>query len=204
MRTSFAKRADEQNLLKLSSEEAIPDEFITPDIIFDVKFNSAGSRSKSKDEDLANISQVKSILVKFHGLGYDDVVWDSPPSQDKPRLYNAFVEAYRGFIEGKHFRNEPSSKIRERIREYKNSPFKEVDTQPVGLKRGKLMGYQIEGLNWLLQNFHQSRSIVLADEMGLGKTVQVVGLVTSLIQDTPRVSECLNMCYIGLSRNSNM
>ncbi|GFP56218.1 chromatin remodeling factor mit1 [Trichoderma asperellum] len=167
MRSSFAKRAAEQNLLKLSNEEAIPDEFITPDIIFNVKLNNAGSRSKTKEEDLANISKVKSILVKFHGLGYDDVVWDSPPSQDKPRLYSAFVEAYRGYIEGKHFRNEPSSKIRERIRAYKNNPFKEVDTQPVGLKRGKLMGYQIEGLNWLLQNFHQSRSIVLADEMGL-------------------------------------
>ncbi|UKZ92053.1 uncharacterized protein TrAFT101_007020 [Trichoderma asperellum] len=186
MRSSFAKRAAEQNLLKLNSEEAIPDEFITPDIIFNVKLNNAGSRSKTKEEDLANISKVKSMLVKFHGLGYDDVVWDSPPSQDKPRLYSAFVEAYCGYIEGKHFRNEPSSKIRERIRAYKNNPFKEVDTQPVGLKRGKLMGYQIEGLNWLLQNFHQSRSIVLADEMGLGKTVQVVGLVTSLIQDTPR------------------
>lgn len=196
MRTSFAKRADEQNLLKFSSEEAIPDEFITPDIIFDVKVDSSGSRSKSKEEDLANISHVKSILVKFHGLGYDDVVWDSPPSQDKPRLYSAFEEAYRGYIEGKYFRSEPSSRIKERIRGYKNSPFKEVDTQPVGLKRGKLMGYQIEGLNWLLQNFHQSRSIVLADEMGLGKTVQVVGLVTSLIQDTPRVSECLCMCSI--------
>lgn len=190
MRTSFAKRAAEQDLLKFSSEEAIPDELITPDIIFDVKLDSSGSRSKSKEEDLANIPRVKSILVKFHGLGYDDVVWDSPPGQNKPRLYSAFVEAYRGYIEGKHFRNEPSSKIRERIREYKNSPFKEVDTQPAGLKRGKLMGYQIEGLNWLLQNFHQSRSIVLADEMGLGKTVQVVGLATSLIQDTPRVSGC--------------
>ncbi|KAL6906968.1 PHD/FYVE-zinc-finger like domain-containing protein [Trichoderma evansii] len=186
MRSSFAKRADEQNLLKFSSEEAIPDEFITPDIIFNVKLDNAGSRSKTKEDDLTNISQVKSILVKFHGLGYDDVVWDSPPSQDNPRLYSAFVEAYRGYIEGKHFRSEPSSKIRERIRAYKNSSFKEVDTQPVGLKRGKLMGYQIEGLNWLLQNFHQSRSIVLADEMGLGKTVQVVGLVTSLIQDAPR------------------
>lgn len=205
MRSSFAKRAAEQDLLKFSSEEAIPDEFITTDIIFDVSLDSAGSRSKTKEEDLANISQVKSILVKFHGLGYDDVVWDSPPSQDKPRLYSAFVEAYRGYIEGKRFRGEPSPKIRERIRVYKNNPFKEVDTQPVGLKRGKLMGYQIEGLNWLLQNFHQSRSIVLADEMGLGKTVQVVGLVTSLIQDTPRVSEYYYcMCCINLTLFSNL
>ncbi|KAM0254722.1 hypothetical protein ACHAQJ_006503 [Trichoderma viride] len=186
MRSSFAKRAAEQDLLKFSSEEAIPDEYITPDIIFNVKSDPAGSRNNTKEADLANISQIKKILVKFHGLGYDDVVWDSPPTKDKSRLYNAFVEAYREYIEGKHFRSEPYAKIRERIRVYKNTPFKEVDTQPVGLKRGKLMGYQIEGINWLLQNYHQNRSVVLADEMGLGKTVQVVGLVTSLIQDTPR------------------
>ncbi|PTB69735.1 hypothetical protein BBK36DRAFT_1134312 [Trichoderma citrinoviride] len=137
MRTSFAK-------------QAIPDEYITPDIIF-------------KADDLANISQVKKILVKFHGLGYDDVVWDSPPTPDNARVYSAF-----------HFKSESANKMKERIRLYKSSPFVE------------LMGYQIEGLNWLLQNFHQNRSIVLADEMGLGKTVQVVGLVTSLVLDAPK------------------
>lgn len=194
MRSSFAKRATEQDLLKFSSEEAIPDEYITPDIIFNVKFDSTGSRGKTKAEDLANIARVKKILVKFHGLGYDDVVWDSPPAQDKPRLYSAFKEAYLEYIERKHFHTEPYSKIRERIRVYKNTPFIEVDTQPDGLTRGKLMSYQIEGLNWLLQNYHQSRSIVLADEMGLGKTVQVVSLVTSLIQDTPRVSKIHIFC----------
>ncbi|KAL7799033.1 hypothetical protein V8C37DRAFT_407464 [Trichoderma ceciliae] len=186
MRSSFAKRAVEQDLLKFSSEEAIPDEFIIPDIIFNVKLDGTGSLGKTKEEDLANISRIKKILVKFHGLGYDEVVWDSPPTQDKPQLYSAFVEAYHEYIEGIHFHIEPYPRIRERIRVYKNTPFTEVDTQPVGLTRGKLMGYQIEGLNWLLQNYHQSRSIVLADEMGLGKTVQVVGLVTSLIQDIPR------------------
>ncbi|UKZ73029.1 hypothetical protein TrVFT333_000668 [Trichoderma virens FT-333] len=150
MRSSFAKRALEQNLLKLTSEEAVPDEYITPDIIFNVKSDDLGPLGNTKAEDLANISRVKKILVKFHGLGYDDV------------------------------------KMKERIRLYKNTRFAEVDTQPAGLTRGKLMGYQIEGLNWLLQNYHQSRSVVLADEMGLGKTVQVVGVVTSLVQDTPK------------------
>ncbi|KAL7801473.1 PHD/FYVE-zinc-finger like domain-containing protein [Trichoderma afarasin] len=186
MRSSFAKRVLEQDLLKLTSEEAIPDEYITPDIIFNVKFDGLGALGKTKAEDLANISRVKKILVKFHGLGYDDVVWDSPPTADKPRLYKAFVEAYREYIEGKHFQNDSQNKMRERIKLYKNTKFAEVDTQPAGLTRGKLMGYQIEGLNWLLQNYHQSRSVVLADEMGLGKTVQVVGVVTSLVQDMPK------------------
>ncbi|OTA02311.1 hypothetical protein A9Z42_0026640 [Trichoderma parareesei] len=186
MRTSFAKRALEQDLLKFTTEEAIPDEYITPDIIFKVKMDRSSSMGKTKADDLANISHVKKILVKFHGLGYDDVVWDSPPSPENPRIYSAFVEAYREYIEGKHFEPGSANKMKERIKLYKNSPFVEVDTQPSGLTRGKLMGYQIEGLNWLLQNFHQNRSIVLADEMGLGKTVQVVGLVTSLVLDAPK------------------
>ncbi|PNP49615.1 hypothetical protein THARTR1_09626 [Trichoderma harzianum] len=186
MRSSFAKRALEQDLLKLTSEEAIPDEYITPDIIFNVKSDGPGGLDTTKAEDLANISRVKKILVKFHGLGYDDVVWDSPPTANKPRLYKAFVEAYHEYIEGKHFQNDSQNKMRERIKLYKAARFAEVDTQPAGLTRGKLMGYQIEGLNWLLQNYHQSRSVVLADEMGLGKTVQVVGVVTSLVQDMPK------------------
>ncbi|PTB78317.1 hypothetical protein M440DRAFT_1327913 [Trichoderma longibrachiatum ATCC 18648] len=186
MRTSFAKRALEQDLLKFTTEEAIPDEYITPDIIFKVKMDRSGAMGKTKADDLANVSHVKKILVKFHGLGYDDVVWDSPPSPENPRVYSAFVEAYREYVEGKHFEPGSANKMKERIKLYKNSPFVEVDTQPSGLTRGKLMGYQIEGLNWLLQNFHQNRSVVLADEMGLGKTVQVVGLVTSLILDAPK------------------
>ncbi|KAK5987266.1 Chromatin remodeling factor mit1 [Cladobotryum mycophilum] len=186
MRTAFGKRAAEQDLLKWTTKDAVPDEFLMADVILNAKMELSASNGKSKEADLANISRVTKIFVKFQGLGYDDVVWDSVPSADNPDVYNAFVDAYHEYVEGKFFRTEPYSRIRERIKAYKNQPFVEVESQPDGLKRGKLMGYQIEGLNWLLQNYHHGRSVVLADEMGLGKTVQVVGLVTSLIQDEPR------------------
>jgi SNF2 family DNA or RNA helicase len=131
---------------------------------------------------------VSKIFVKFQGLGYDDVVWDAPPTEDMGDIYAAFVEAYYEYVEGKYFKFDSQHKIRERVKAYKSEPFEEINEQPAGLKRGKLMGYQLEGVNWLLGNYHNGRSVVLADEMGLGKTVQVVGLVTSLIQDSPRVS----------------
>ncbi|KAH7011661.1 PHD/FYVE-zinc-finger like domain-containing protein [Ilyonectria destructans] len=183
MRVSFGKKDLEHDLLKLDEKEAIPDEFITADIILNVKMQKSAPHFSTREAELANMSRVSKVLVKFQGLGYDDVVWDSPPKESMTAIHNAFVEAYYEYVEGKYFKNDPPSKVRERIKAFKAAPFVEVDEQPAGLKRGKLMGYQIEGVNWLLGNYHSGRSVVLADEMGLGKTVQVVALVTSLVQD---------------------
>lgn len=187
MRAAFGKRDTEQGLLKLDEKEAIPDEHLMPDVILNVKFSQSATRLRTREDGLANINKVSKIYVKFQGLGYDDVVWDSPPSADMGAIYSSYAEAYYEYLEGKFFQNASSHKIRDRIKAFKATPFIEVETQPDGLKRGKLMGYQLEGLNWLLENYHSGRSVVLADEMGLGKTVQVVSLVTSLVQDKPKV-----------------
>ena len=40
--------------------------------------------------------------------------------------------------------------------------------------RGRVRGYQLEGINWLLACWHARRSAILADEMGLGKTCQLL------------------------------
>lgn len=45
-----------------------------------------------------------------------------------------------------------------------------------------LRSYQIEGLNWLLQNWHSRKSCILADEMGLGKTIQALAFLRTLVQ----------------------
>lgn len=192
MRHAFVKRDLEQGLMKLCEKDAIPDEFLMPDVVLNVKMAGSAPKSQSKHEHFENITHVRKILVKFQGLGYDDVVWDTPPQESAGKdIWNAYLDAYFDYLEGKYFHSEPQSKIRERVKAYKNAKFEEVDEQPAGLKRGKLMGYQIEGLNWMLENYHNGRSIVLADEMGLGKTVQVVALVASLTQDNPKVSTIL-------------
>lgn len=43
-----------------------------------------------------------------------------------------------------------------------------------------LRDYQLQGLNWLVKNYHLGRNTMLADEMGLGKTVQSVALLYHL------------------------
>ncbi|KAF4125739.1 Superfamily II DNA or RNA helicase, SNF2 family [Geosmithia morbida] len=187
MRNAFAKRDIEMGLLRYSEKDAIPDEYLMPDVILSVKLDSSAPKPKTKADELADMSRIQSVLVKYQGLGYDDVVWDSPPTEALGKdIYGAFLEAFYDYLEGKYFNVESKAKIRDRIEGYKNSEFRGVEGQPAGLSRGKLMGYQVEGLNWLLENYHHGRSVVLADEMGLGKTVQVIGLVASLVQDSPR------------------
>ncbi|KAJ3491952.1 hypothetical protein NLG97_g5496 [Lecanicillium saksenae] len=185
-RKAFGKRDVEQGLLKQTAKEAIPEEYLAPDIILVAKMDPSVPPHRSKEDRLNNIGYVRRIFVKFQGLGYEDVVWDTPPTQVDADLYRAYVEAYGEYVNGKYFEHEPQSAIRSRVENFKHEEFSELEAQPNGIRRGKLMGYQLEGLNWLLGNYHHGRSVVLADEMGLGKTVQVVSLVTSLVQDSPR------------------
>jgi superfamily II DNA or RNA helicase len=215
MRLSFVKRtfgegSDEgvdgerqqhtDSLLRWTEKEAIHDVWVTPDIILDVHYAPrtqgdekkyrAKSREDKFEDDLSRIFSVIKIYVKFEGLGYDDVVWDTPPDPDAGPMYDAFCEAYREYLNGRHFKSEPWRVMRERIEEFRQLDFRtgiEVTEQPKGLQRGKLMEYQVEGLNWMLYNFREERSVILADEMGLGKTVQVVALLSSFIQDNPNV-----------------
>lgn len=189
MRLSFSRNAAQQDLMKLSKKDAIPEEYLLVDVIFNVKMKPNAPRSGTKGGDSANIEHVSKVLVKFQGLGYSDVVWDSPPSRDESACYAAFEDAYLEYLQGKYFHHESQGKIQDRIKSFKASELDAVTIQPAGLKRGKLMGYQMEGLNWLLGNYHDGRSVVLADEMGLGKTIQVISLVTSLVQDSPKVRE---------------
>ena len=194
MRKAFAKRDAEKSMLHYTTQDAVPEEYLVPDVILNVKMDgSTFVRSQLKKDELNQISKIKKIYVKFQGLGYDEVVWDTPPKPEGSQaIYDAFVRAYSDYLDGKFFEYVPYPRLRERLREYKTTKFEEVDKQPSGLQRGKLMQYQIEGLNWLLENFHKGTSVVLADEMGLGKTVQVVSLVASLVQDKPNVSHSCN------------
>ncbi|KHN99419.1 SNF2-related protein [Metarhizium album ARSEF 1941] len=186
MRTAFAKKALEVDLFKTNMTEAIPDEYLMIDIIFRVKLDPDSSRADSREEEIDNLPHISKALVKFQGLGYDDVVWDKPPKTSSAVLYNAFEAAYKEYLAGKYFKHSPQNKMKQRIKAFKEEELEEVEVQPAGLARGKLMGYQLEGLNWLLSNFHYGRSIVLADEMGLGKTIQVISLVVYLVQDKPK------------------
>ncbi|KAF3006110.1 hypothetical protein E8E14_001210 [Neopestalotiopsis sp. 37M] len=185
-RVAFLKN-EENNLPKMTFEEAVDEEWLLPDVILNLKYTRNSSNS-SKAKDLARISEVKEIFVKFQGLSYTEVVWDKPPPKDSGAPYAAFQAAYNDYIEGVYFPYVSDQKMAERVKQFRGLDFErhiELNEQPKSLKQGKLMEYQLEGVNWMLFNFHHSLNIILADEMGLGKTVQVVSLITTLVHDKP-------------------
>lgn len=188
-RMSFGKHDTQQSRLAWTDSTAFPEEYLMPDIVLKAKVKDGTARAKTKEEELANATKISKIFVKFQGLSYQEAVWDAPPQPDDTERWKAFESAYGDFVEGRYFQGLPQGKMRERIKAYRDEPFEEVEIQPAGLKRGNLMQYQVEGLNWLLGNFHSAKSVVLADEMGLGKTIQVISLVTSLVQDDPGVGD---------------
>ncbi|TGJ84024.1 hypothetical protein E0Z10_g4723 [Xylaria hypoxylon] len=186
MRQTFHKR-DSSTHPKMDKATAIEEEWLLADVLLNVKYNTRVSTS-SKDEDLKRIEDITSVFVKFENLSYEEVVWDEPPPRDSGAPWEAFVTAYDEFLNGRYFVAVPDYKMRERIALYRSLDFGrdcELKGQPAQLKKGKLMEYQIEGVNFLLYNFHQQQNVILADEMGLGKTVQIVAFISALTHSKP-------------------
>ncbi|KAI0098889.1 PHD/FYVE-zinc-finger like domain-containing protein [Nemania sp. FL0031] len=186
MRQAFNKR-ESSTYPKMEKALAIEEEWLLADVLLNVKYGTR-VRTSSKAEDLERIDDITSIFVKFQGLGYDEVVWDEPPAKDSGAPYKAFVTAYDEYLNGKYFVAVPDYRMRERITLYRSLDFGrdcELKSQPPQLKGGKLMEYQMEGVNFLLYNFHQQQNVILADEMGLGKTVQIVAFISALTHSKP-------------------
>lgn len=192
MRSAFGKRDAQKGLRRANEEEAIPQEYLLADVILQVTYRRSAPPATTKEEDLIRISHVTKVYVKFQGLGYDEVVWDNPPREGSA-LYPAFKAAYAEYVNGRHFESDPASKMRERLKQFKAQSFKddiELEAQPPGLS-GKLMKYQLQGVNWMLHRYYQGQNAILADEMGLGKTVQVIALISTLAFENPRCSPFL-------------
>ena len=193
MRKAFFRRDEGANLLpKWTWEDAVPEEFLRIEIIFDVSYVK-GFRPHSEAFDKAHVSEVDQVLVKFQGLGYDEAVWEDPPSSDDSERWSDFVAAYNEYVVGKYFKQPPAVVMKERLENFRSLKFAkkvELDEQPSAMTGGQMMPYQMDGLNWLLYNFHQKKNVILADEMGLGKTIQIIALIASLVKDKPKV--CLH------------
>lgn len=186
MRQAFHKR-DSSTFPKMDKSSAIEEEWLLADVLLNVKYRTP-VRTTTKAQDLERIEDITSIFVKFQGLSYEEVVWDEPPSRESGAPWEAFVMAYNEYLNGKYFVTVSDYKMRERIAFYRSLNFGEeceLKTQPAQLKKGKLMEYQMEGVNFLLYNFHQQQNVILADEMGLGKTVQIVAFISALTHSKP-------------------
>ncbi|KAI9461026.1 hypothetical protein BJY52DRAFT_1168379 [Lactarius psammicola] len=144
-----------------------------------------------KEDDLSveDIDRVVWAFIKWDDLGYDEATWDSPPRPGEPG-YSAFKVAFGRFLESRKVHIKLRSK--KQIEAFENRRKNEY-RQRHALKEGgqlnlgqqsqlKLMPFQVDGFNWLCDNWWNHQPSILADEMGLGKTVQIVTFIGSIIK----------------------
>lgn len=181
MRRAFLK-SDKDTAPKTTAEEAIPEDYLLVDIVFDVKF-SEKPRERSEETDLARIDKVVEAYVKFIGLPYEEVVWETPPEPGSER-WEHFKSAYDDWVRRDYIHTPNQHALKKHLSHVRQQNFKSTvvrDTQPESMT-GNVMEFQKDGLNWLYYMWFKQQNAILADEMGLGKTIQVIGFFATLIQ----------------------
>ena len=180
---AFAKK-DSSNIPKMSIEEAVPEDFLRIDIVFDVEYTNIVNAPSEKVAK-ARIKEIRKVYVKFKGLGYEDAVWTEPPLPEAAERWADFKAAYEDWVMGSYTRLPTRSTLSTHLNKVRAQDFGSdlaMKTQPASLTGGELMSYQMEGLNWLYYQWYKKTNAILADEMGLGKTIQVVGFLAALKQ----------------------
>jgi chromodomain-helicase-DNA-binding protein 4 len=184
MRVSFNKKPENQ-LPKMTTTDAIPEEVFRIDIVFDVRYSSV-VRHYQKEIHLAMVKEVETAFVKYKGLGYEDAIWEKAPAYADTERFNDFKIAYGDYVEKLHISIPSRNTLSRHLTQLRASDFESnviKKKQPFNMTGGELMRYQLEGLNWLLFQWWQNQNAILADEMGLGKTIQLVSFFATLVQD---------------------
>ncbi|KAL4970830.1 putative chromatin remodeling complex subunit (Chd3) [Aspergillus stella-maris] len=184
MRRAFLK-SDKAQLPRMTAQEAIPDDYLRVDIVFDVKYSDDDLHVYGEDyeADLKRVHHVSQAYVKFKGLPYEDAVWEVPPGSDNTDSWNDFKAAYADWAKKPYIGTPNQNSLRKHLANVRRQKFKSKDAQPKIMTGGEIMDYQRDGLNWLYYKWFKQQNAILADEMGLGKTIQVIGLLATLIQD---------------------
>ncbi|KAJ6574934.1 hypothetical protein B0H19DRAFT_1371843 [Mycena capillaripes] len=186
-----AKRRVESDDDSSGSEEAANertaalDHGIEPSSLFTETLEEWETRTKRKFA-IGEAGEVAWIFVKWDDLTYDEATWDSPPRQNDPG-YSAFQTALRRFIESRTVyipdRRNPAKHDRAHDG-YAKHRIEEAAELDLGQDPAfKLMDFQVDGFNWLCDNWWNHQQCILADEMGLGKTVQIATFIGKVIQD---------------------
>lgn len=125
-------------------------------------------------------TESSKFLVKWKDLGPEKATWEDESSAGQFHLFNK-IEITQDEFTKAYKRYRKSLKINRKWAKVKPSQyvFKKLESQDVPVE-GQLMQYQLEGVNWMLYNWHKERNCLLADEMGLGKTIQSITFIEHL------------------------
>ncbi|KAJ5136201.1 hypothetical protein N7448_004755 [Penicillium atrosanguineum] len=166
-----------------TTEDAVSEDKLRVDVVFEVTY-----RENTVEKDKSNPEMVKEAYVKYKGLNYEDTVWEKPPepnkADDKDRWAD-FSTAFNDWLARGDISIPDRNKLNERLALIRTKDFEQdlvMHTQSDMITGGDLMAYQLDGVNWLYYMFVRQQNAILADDMGLGKTIQVIGLLTALIQ----------------------
>ncbi|TFK30824.1 hypothetical protein FA15DRAFT_608326 [Coprinopsis marcescibilis] len=135
-----------------------------------------------------DIDRVVYAFIKWDDLGYEEATWDSPPRKGE-HGYDAFVKAFKRFVASRTvFVPKKTGSQQKKIDDRSEDGFGDyVLKDPAGLELGqdpnlKLMPFQVDGFNWLCDNWWRHQTSILADDMGLGKTVQMAAFLGTIAQ----------------------
>ncbi|GAA5891901.1 hypothetical protein JCM5296_003266 [Sporobolomyces johnsonii] len=148
----------------------------------EVHFSDFKTRPEDADE---SVKLVSKCYMKWGDLPYAQCTEEEPPAEDDEG-YAEFVAAYKAFLVASDktmLVPTLSSKLMEELDKpravQRFSPLKE---QPDCITGGKLMDFQLEGVNFLFFHWWKREGCILADEMGLGKTCQIISFLSYLQQ----------------------
>ncbi|KAJ7900162.1 SNF2 family DNA-dependent ATPase [Mycena olivaceomarginata] len=155
-----------------------------PSSVFTESLEQWEERNKKKFA-IEHAEEVAWIFVKWDDLTYDEATWDSPPRSDNPRYYPAFKTALSRFIASRKVfipeGGKPAKHNRE-VQGYHRLRLENASELDLGQDPAfKLMDFQVDGFNWLCDNWWNRQQCILADEMGLGKTVQIATFIGKAI-----------------------
>lgn len=170
---------------RMTIEEAVPEDFLRVDIIFDARYSDNADTSDQVDKrDIGQVNDVVEAYVKFKGLPYEDAVWESPPDPSSTERWSDFKTAYEDWVWRDYVHVPDQKALSRHLSNIRKQNFNTIvlESQPGTMTGGQLMDYQKDGMNWLFYMWFKRQNAILADEMGLGKTIQVIGLFAALIQ----------------------
>ncbi|RMZ84206.1 hypothetical protein DV738_g478, partial [Chaetothyriales sp. CBS 135597] len=184
MRAAFNKKP-ENKVPRMTTEDAIPEDFFRADIVFDVEYSSVLANT-TQEIEMGRAKEVSNAFIKYKGLGYEDAIWEKPPSHEDGERWEDFRVAYEDYVLKLHTHIPDQSALRRHLATIRTYNFERKllrKKQPSLLTGGELMEYQMEGLNWLYYQWYSNQNAILADEMGLGKTIQLVAFFSLLVEE---------------------
>ncbi|KAF8167730.1 SNF2 family N-terminal domain-containing protein [Crassisporium funariophilum] len=137
----------------------------------------------------ADINEVAWAFIKWDELGYDEATWDAPPRPGE-MFYEAFKTAFDRYINSRSVLVPKHDKAYWKVFDnrvedgYRKHLLRDASDLDIGqLPSLKLMPFQVDGFNWLCNNWWNHQHCILADEMGLGKTVQIAAFLGKIADE---------------------